>query len=144
MEGLATLRAARTAWAFEELAARGGLELAEPGIEASAELMERSLTQSGADPEVAAFVAEVQFLSDYRAGVGALAGSRTPIAAAEAVRNLNRALSARPERADLHWYMAEALERLDRPEAAEARQRARELCPRIDQTPAGLRVSSWH
>ncbi len=143
MDGLALLRAARVAWAAEELAARGDGSLSRAEASSSAELLSRAGQLAGTDPELGDFAAEVQFITELRAGVSALAGPRSPEAAAAAVRSLNRALALRPERADVHWYMAAALDRLGRPEAREAEQRALELCPGIARTPAGLRVAGW-
>ena len=142
-EALSILRSARIAWAAEERSARGGTGMEVLAPRSSEELLVEALALAPEDPEVRAFAEEVEFLDVLRAGVGALAGSETPNAAASAVRSLNRALSLRPERADVHWYMAAALERLGRPEAQEAAARARELCPQIARTPAGLRVASW-
>ncbi len=142
-DGLAALRAAREATAIEELEARG-VAMPDPGFARDSNALfaeARRLARS--DPGVVIFEQQRRFLSDLRQGVGLLSGNSSAAAAGNAVRFLNSALNLRPERADVHWYMAAALERLGHSEAESARAKALELCPEIARTAAGLRVASW-
>lgn len=142
-EALAELRAAREAYALLEVNSRGGSLAGAGYAQEGPALLARARSLAPLDPELQAFWEERQFLHSLRRGVARLAGDSSAASAAEAVLSLNRALALRPERADLHWYMAFALERLERPEAQAARDQARALCPRIDATPAGLRTRGW-
>jgi spermidine synthase len=92
-----------------------------------------------ADAEVADFVRDVRFLRAIRDGVSRLAQS-DPRAASAALID---AADLAPERADVHLYLALALQQLEVGEGARAAlERARELCPRILETPAGARALS--
>ncbi|MCB9916378.1 MAG: hypothetical protein H6828_14715 [Planctomycetes bacterium] len=70
--------------------------------------------------------------NSWRAGTA----SRSPRARAG-----SKTLRARPERGDVQAYLAAALERLGLAQAEAAWRRARELCPRLDETPAGRRAA---
>ncbi|MBK8179517.1 MAG: hypothetical protein IPK67_11660 [Planctomycetes bacterium] len=81
---------------------------------------------------------EQRFLARLRLGVGLLPAD--PRAAADQL--LDAALLRR-ERADVHLYVSAALHRLgDERGARAAKARALELCPRVLETPAGLRAAA--
>jgi spermidine synthase len=83
-----------------------------------------------------ALVSEQRFLACLRAGVS-LIGSD----AQSAADRLLEAAELRPERADVHLYVAAAMQRLGSARAARAAYaRALELCPRALETSAGLRA----
>lgn len=136
---LASLREARRAQAWGELELRRGEldgALARARALAPLEAVERRWRD---EPELRAFREEVVFLHGMRAGVSALARGD----ATDALANLVRAAEVRPLRADAHAYVAAALQAGgNEAAAAAAARRARELCPRIAQTPQGERARS--
>ncbi len=84
-----------------------------------------------------ALIDEQRFLAQLRAGVAAIA-----LDPRSAVDRLLSAAELRPERGDVHLYIAAALQRLGSARgAAAALARALELCPRALETPAGKRAS---
>jgi len=126
LAGVRALHLARERLAVEEARLRGlaiALPAAEPG-----EL-------PGDDPEVRAFVEEREFLASIRRGVAALAND-----AQAALPDLVRAAELRRERADVHLYLAVALEKLGNPSAVKALQAALERCPTIARTKEGARA----
>ncbi|HUR29287.1 MAG TPA: hypothetical protein VM509_13955, partial [Planctomycetota bacterium] len=84
-----------------------------------------------------ALLEERTYLALLRRGVASI--ERDPGRAAD---DLLSAAELRRERADVHLYVAAALARQGNADAARAAQaRALELCPRVLDTPAGLRAS---
>jgi len=131
-DGLRSLRHARELFAIEEARLRG-LDLPpQPG--AAAELA-RALELAPTDPEVRAFAAEREFLEVLRRGVSTLAGDPEG-----ALLDLVRAAELRPERGDVHLYLAVALEKTGNPNAAKALAAALERCPAIARTREGARA----
>lgn len=88
-------------------------------------------------PSAYDFQDEVEFLYQLRRGVSALQSQH----AEAALDALVRAAELRPERGDVHVYLAAARAQLGLDDGARASlAKARELCPRILETPAGLRA----
>lgn len=86
-----------------------------------------------------ALIDEQRFLAQLRAGVAAI--TLDPRAAADLLLS---AAELRPERADVHLYIAAALQRLGSARgAAAALARALKLCPRALETPAGKRAAGF-
>ncbi len=86
-----------------------------------------------------AMLDEQRFLAHLRAGVAAIT-----LDPRSAVDRLLSAAELRPERADVHLYVAAALQRLGSARgAAAALARALELCPRALETPAGRRAAGF-
>lgn len=143
IEAHALLRAAREAQAVEELEARG-VSMPDPGWSRDAErLFARARELAPEDAEVLAALEEREFLGALRGGVALLAPARGVEGARLALPLLARAAELRPLRGDVAWYHAIALRRLELPGAADERARALELCPRIQETPAGRRTRGW-
>jgi len=137
--GLRALRRAREAQAAREAALRGAAPPGESGLDLERELA-RALELAGADPEVRDFEAELEFLGALREGVGWLANA-APQAGQLALERLLTAAELRPERADVHLYVAAALDRLGEAAAARAAlEQARRRCATVRETPAGRRV----
>jgi len=134
---LAALREARIAHAWREARRRGGelesvsaRELVRTALGADAALAAR-------DPEVRALLEELEFLEQLRAGVAALGVSD----ARGGLRGCLRAAELRPERADVHLYVAAALHALGQSAGAQAAlAKAQQLCPRWRETPQGQRA----
>lgn len=126
LAGVRALHLARERLAVEEARLRGfALELPapEPGV------------LPADDPEVQVFAAEREFLASIRRGVAELAND-----AQAALPDLVRAAELRRERADVHLYLAVALEKLGNPSAAKALQAALDRCPAIARTKEGARA----
>ncbi|MBL8801697.1 MAG: fused MFS/spermidine synthase [Planctomycetes bacterium] len=134
---LAALREARIAHGWREARRRGGeldslsaRELVRTALGADAALAAR-------DPEVRALLDELEFLEQLRAGVAALAVND----ARAGLRGCLRAAELRPERADVHLYVAAALHALGQSSGAQAAlAKAQQLCPRWRETPQGQRA----
>jgi spermidine synthase len=134
---LAALREARIAHAWREARRRGGelesvsaRELVRTALGADAALAAR-------DPEVRALLEELEFLEQLRAGVAALGVND----ARGGLRGCLRAAELRPERADVHLYVAAALHALGQSAGAQAAlAKAQQLCPRWRETPQGQRA----
>ncbi len=127
--GLRALRRARELAAREEARLRG-LALPELQIDpgAGAEL-------AAADPEVILFEQEREFLGALRRGVARLASDPQG-----ALPDLVRAAELRRERADVHLYLALALEKTGNASSAKAIAAALERCPAIARTREGARA----
>jgi len=140
---LVALREARIAHAYAEAALRG-IETDGPWREGRVLRLDEALGRASAlapeDPEVREFAAEIAFLEDLRAGVAALAGNASKDAAIAALDPLTRAAQARPERADVHAYVAAALSRIGSKAAGKALDAALERCPRLSETDVGRRA----
>jgi predicted membrane-bound spermidine synthase len=135
--GLRALQRARVEFGRAELELRAGrLDAASARDRALAPLR----TGAFADPtweRFEDFRDEVEFLYTLRFGVSALQQGE----AERALDPLVLATKLRPERGDAHVYLAAARARLGLDEGARAElAKARELCPRIAETPAGLRA----
>lgn len=125
-EGVRALHLARENFAIEEARLRGlKLELpqAVPG------------PLPVDDPEVRAFAEEREFLDVLRRGVSALGSDP-----AGALPDLVRAVELRRERADVHLYLAVALEKTGNLSAGKALAAALERCPAIARTREGARA----
>jgi spermidine synthase len=132
------VRAARAAHARREREIRSGTAAA--SVEQILAPLRALPAAERSDPEVQDFVAEVEFLAALRSGAASLqaGGGR------EALEALVRAAELRPERADVHGYLAVALERAGRTDAAAAAwERALRACPGFERTPAGARAAGW-
>lgn len=136
-QALASLREARRVLGWSEVELRlGRLDAAAARERALAPLAQVARRWSG-DPELVAFREEVEFLHGMRAGVASLSRGDSR----EALDSLLRSAELRPARADAHAYVAAALYASGKEGAARAAaQRARELCPRLAQTPQGERA----
>jgi spermidine synthase len=130
--GLRALRRARELDAVEEARLRG-LALEAQG-DLGAELA-RARQLAAGDPELLLFEEEREFLERLRRGVAALASDP-----ARALPDLVRAAELRRERADVHLYLAVALERTGDSAAAKALAAALERCPGIARTREGRRA----
>jgi len=141
--GVRALHRARVEHARSELEQLLGRATLETPAQALAPALE-PLRRATADPEIAAFLEEVEFLLRLRKGVLWL---QTPGGRARdgaAVEELVRAAELRPERADVHAYLAAALKRAGAADGARAAaRRAEELCPGIAETPEGKRALGW-
>ncbi|MCZ6597364.1 MAG: fused MFS/spermidine synthase [Planctomycetota bacterium] len=136
--GVAALRGAREAHAWNEAALRSS---AGPAAPPDAPVLETELARArellADDPELRAFEEELAFLRAVREGVSHLGGGRVD----SAVVALVSAAELRPERADCHLYLAVALQRNGAATAARAAwAKAHELCPDIMETPQGKRA----
>jgi spermidine synthase len=139
-EALRALRHARVALGASEFELRRGQSSAEQARERSLAALGGLDREQLADPEVRAFVDEVEFLFALRDGVSKLARG----AAREALEPLVRAAELRSERADVHGYVAAALIGAGQREAARAAlRRALEACPKLAATPAGARLAAF-
>jgi spermidine synthase len=140
-EALAALRAGRVAHARAESEYRRGRRTAAQVTQAARPELARARALAPNDPEVLGFAEELEFLDELRQGV---AGLQSGLDDESAAQHLLTAAQRRPERADVHLYLAVALRRVSMPggtAASEAaRNRALELCPRILETPAGERA----
>ena len=132
VDGLHALRHARELFAIEEARMRG-LDL--PAQAGAAAELARARDLAPLDPEVQAFVEEREFLDVLRRGVSALASDP-----AGALPDLVRAAELRGERADVHLYLALALEKTGSSAAPKALAAALARCPRIALTREGLRA----
>lgn len=140
---LALVRAGREAFAVEEARALG-VELADPDLATGLEdLLEEAARLAPNEPGLLRLEAEVAFARDLRRAKLLLAADRSQEGSAAAATLLTRAVALRPERAELHAYLALALERLGSERAADARARALELCPRLDETRVGEQLRAW-
>ncbi|MBL8863002.1 MAG: hypothetical protein JNK02_13475 [Planctomycetes bacterium] len=139
-EALRALRRARRAHAAAEARLRGVLLTPDSAAGSADEHLARALDLAPDDPEPRAFAAELQFLADLRAGVAALAAGSARDAALAALDPLTSAALARPERADVHAYVAAALARIASPAAEKAWDAALARCPRLAQTEPGRRA----
>lgn len=134
---LSALREARIAHGWREARRRGGeldsvsaRELVRTALGAEAALAAR-------DPEVRALLDELEFLEQLRAGVAALGVND----ARGGLRGCLRAAELRPERADVHLYVAAALHALGQTAGAQAAlAKAQQLCPRWRETSQGQRA----
>ncbi len=141
-EGLRALHRARQCFAVEEARLRGLMLDARGRSEAE---LARARALAPGDPELVAFEAEREFLAVLRNGVARLASDP-----AGALPDLVRAAELRGERADVHLYLAVALERTGSPAAPKALAAALERCPRLVSTreatrarQLGLSDSAW-
>jgi spermidine synthase len=138
--GLRSLARARAAHACDE-AARLGVRV---GAEACPDL-ERELAAAAAalgrgDPALEHLVSELAFLEAVRTGVTRLSAGD----ARSALEPLTTAAELRPERGDVHLYLAAALQAVGVDAGARAAYAAAiERCPRIFLTPPGERVLGW-
>jgi spermidine synthase len=135
--GFRAYRSARIEHARGELLQRTGALSASDARARVLTALAPALEAAGDDPEVLEFRAELDFLHHLRQGVALAQRGR----ASDAVRSLVQAVELRPERGDAHLYLGTTLalageERLARAALAQAR----ELCPRILETPAGRRA----
>jgi len=135
LEEVRTLHHAREAWRRWDLERRG---MSVPGEGPGAALdVWLARLGDGDDPEVQQFRRQVKFDAMRTGGVKDLAAGRH----SEALAKLTTAIELRPERADLHLFMALVAQRLGSAELAlRAWERALELCPRILETPQGQRA----
>ena len=135
LEEVRTLHHAREAWRRWDLERRG---MSVPGEGPGAALdVWLARLGDGDDPEVQQFRRQVKFDAMRTRGVKDLAAGRH----SEALAKLTTAIELRPERADLHLFMALVAQRLGSAELAlRAWERALELCPRILETPQGQRA----
>lgn len=130
--GLRALRRAREFSAVEEARLRG-LTLDARG---RSELeLARARALAPGDPELVAFEGEREFLAALRSGVARLAADP-----AGALPDLVRAAELRRERADVHLYLAVALERTGSSAAGKALDAALSRCPRLAATREGQRA----
>ena len=134
---LASLREARRILGWSELELRLGRLDAAAARERALAPLESVAQRWRGDPELVTFREEVEFLHAMRTGVASLSRGQV----GEALDNLLRSAELRPARADAHAYVAAALHASGKDLAARAAaQRARELCPRIAETPQGERA----
>ena len=135
LEEVRTLHHAREAWRRWDLERRG---LSVPGEGPGAALdVWLARLGDGDDPEVQQFRRQVKFDAMRTGGVKDLAAGRD----SEALAKLTTAIEMRPERADLHLFMALVAQRLGSAELAlRAWERALGLCPRVLETPQGQRA----
>ncbi len=134
---LADAREARIASAWSEARRRGGSRSEPDALELVSAAFGVGLARARAEPEVAQLLAEAEFLDVLRRGVGALAQGD----ARAALRDCVRAAELRPERADVHLYVAACLARLGESAASHAAlARAERMCPRWRDTGVGQRA----
>lgn len=134
---LAALREARIASAWSEARRRAGSRSEPDALELAAAAFGPRLERARAEPEVALFLAEAEFLDALRRGVAALAQGD----ARAALRDTVRAAELRGERADVHLYVAACLARMGERAAAQAAlARAERTCPRWRETAVGQRA----
>jgi tetratricopeptide (TPR) repeat protein len=130
-----TLHHARESWRRWELE-RFGLSAPGEGPGGALEVWLDRLGE-GDDPEIQQFRRQVKFDAMRTGGVQDLAAGRY----SEALAKLTTAIELRPERADLHLFMALVAQRLGSAELAlRAWERALGLCPRILETPQGQKA----
>jgi spermidine synthase len=86
------------------------------------------------------FEASLEFQTEIRRGFALLSGANSQEAAGQAAVHLTRAVVLRPERADVHAYLAVALARLGSDRSKLELEKARELCPNLAETPVGRRL----
>ena len=129
---------------------RGRLELARTELEQRAgtldpaaarqrvlDALRPALELSPPDPEALDVRGEVDFLTALRSGVSSLASG----AVEPAAQRLLDAAELRPERADVHLYVAAALARDGMAKGARAAAaKALELCPGVARTPQARRA----
>ncbi len=133
LKAVRTLHRARESWQRRDLLRRG-VELELAGPEDSLEELVAQLSSSD-DPEVLLFGRLTRFEGARTGAVSDLAQGRFE----EAMAKLIDAIDLRPQRGDLHLYMALAAQGLEEPAIAlRAWERALALCPRILETPQGL------
>jgi len=138
-EGLQLLEQIRALHHAREVWARWGIErrgLTPPG-EGPGGSLDGWLARLGSvqDPEVAQFRRQVKFDAMRTGGVLDLAAGRND----EALAKLTSAIELRPERADLHLFMALVAQRLGHVDLAlRAWEEALQRCPNILATPQGL------
>jgi len=104
------------------------------------ELLDDARRRAPGEPSLARLEDELEFLTTIRRGVALLAQAVGERSAAEAAVQLERAVALRPERADVHAYLAVALDRMGDERAALELAKARELCPTLDRTAVGERL----
>jgi spermidine synthase len=132
-----TLREARIAAAWSEVELRAGRLDAPVAHDRALAALEPLAPAQRGEREVAAFVENIEYLARLRSGVARLAAGDARAALADLVR----AAELRGERAEVHAYVAAALEVTGREPAARAAwSKARELCPGLERTPAGIRA----
>ena len=135
--GLRALARARAARALDEAELRGFTAdvVVRPSLERELTVAAEALAPD--DPALLHFTGELAFVEALRRGVSLLSAgdSRT------ALEPLTTAAELRPERGDVHLYLAAALQAAGVDAAAQrAFEAARERCPRILETPPGERV----
>ena len=137
VEAIRTLRRAREAWSRVWEVERRGLELpSAPALEPIEVYVAR--LDGLQDPEVRRFGERVQFQRAYQAGWDSLVLGE-PRVALELFREAQR---LRPRRAAVHLHAALAAHRAGEPQVArELADLAYELCPRLLETPEGVRLS---
>ncbi len=135
LEQVRTLHHARESWRRWDLG-RFGLSAPGEGPGGALEVWLDRLGE-GDDPEIQQFRRQVKFDAMRTGGVQDLAAGRY----SEALAKLTTAIELRPERADLHLFMALVAQRLESAELAlRAWERALGLCPRILETPQGQKA----
>ncbi len=136
-EGVRALALARVVHARAERDVRTGVRSPNELRLALDEALAPARRLAPADPEVEGFLRQVRFLRSIRDGVALLAQGRPRAASGR----LLDAAELMPERADVHLYLALALQQLELDAGARAAfERARELCPRILETTPGRRA----
>ena len=135
--GQRALARAREARAVADLMARGGPPLDGPWPDLDTELGLAEEHLGPGHPSLVVFVDELRFLDALSLGVSRLGRGEV----SSTLEPLTTAAELRPERGDVHLYLACALQRAGADAAAAAAWgAARERCPRILETPAGRRV----
>ena len=86
------------------------------------------------DAELRAFEAEAKWTLGLREGVSILLARRGAESGREALQPLLDAAEARPQRADVHAWVAVALDRAGSGAASAAARKALELCPGLART----------
>lgn len=104
------------------------------------ELLDEARRLTPEEPSLLRLEDELEFLTTIRRGVALLAQAVGERSAAEAAVQLERAATLRPERADVHAYLAVALDRMGDERAASELARARALCPTLERTAVGERL----
>lgn len=137
--GFQALRKAREDQALSEARLRGAGDSRASGESAAIPL---TFGVIEGDPEVVGFRADISFLDALRRGVSLLTTDRSRNGAELALAALIEAAEARPERADVHLYVAVALERLESPATDKALERALTIAPRLASTNEGRRARS--
>ncbi len=134
---LGALREARIASAWSEARRRAGARDEPDALELAKTAFGAEFARARAEPEVAQFLSEAEFLDALRRGVAALAQGD----ARAALRDCVRAAELRSERADVHLYVAACLTQLGEQAAAQAAlARAERGCPRWRETSVGQRA----
>lgn len=119
---------ARLAFAAQEARLRGVSDARFDSLDLEREL-DAARTEDPHSPELKALVREVEFVEALRVGVNLLASD-----AQLALPSLVKAAELQPERADVHLYLAVALQKLKSKAAPRALERALSLCPRLAET----------